>query len=1177
MRQRTARAESFLPAPPQEEGAGFGAPVSAGERKIPKNFPFDPKALQPLARTVWASSVALGHALTAYRNFNRVKSSSVSPDGLLGGRGYVLKVTDLRTRLFRACEELSSVIDTLHDEINAPHWQPKLADLDANSAEDILHLLDEADSTMKDPEEEADEKIDDLESENDGPGGTSTKERFGDKETPGSDLPKGGNADELTKTPGSSRNKLASWDYQPATNPKDTWTNIPGGPRVPSLDRNLIENSPGGSANVGEPSSERNRERTREETDENKGIKFYAAVAYSVLPDGSLEPQNTVDDFGLGYGAKGPNYNPPQSDGKGITGPTSGLPAGPPASKVSPWDSDSTLVTERQVNDTTRHGQSKLPQPPLNVSPVARSDYYEDKGLQPLTAESTLPQPQDAMTPTDTDLPGASAMFDPRDTGYRRWDVIPVVKPDPLTSRKLPMGDLGNLADFFEETAGPVDHEWLAVDPSEYGASEALPQQNLDMVPDLKALWSHADRDPSVYAVPNRGMLENFGDASLRHAEPPASLTKEAMTRAARQILLVNQEPAAFFDALRRNHDLSTLRAHKGVLASVLAERGLLGPFYLDSLDFPGCNKREGVALAHQWYASTPYVLAKPDCGGCVFASKELGKDHCSVFAKTLVATPPYTEAEALRVEGAQAARGVQASQASTPKERIRLALLASPVVSQALPETKPVENTSRTLTPVKPAPAVTVAEDLALPKAAALVVLTTQVQSGKVAFDQAAQWHARIREASTSATLSGVVTDLTQATPLAKRVYEANPQAPVAPLPSMPEVQQALVTAANLTKKRDAAFNLKVAQEKAKPVLALLRREMLKGRKPGQLEQALRASFDVTDLASTKPFWAPLVKEAGLYGEVYLPQEAFADCLRGADIVASYQPTLKVIVSGQKCAGCVHNRVGYCNVYRRPLVAGKEAAFTPTVARSVFDDKLTRGTLPASSWSRYASLTPRDAVQAMYREEQAQQARRADDLYTAFAGASQEYSTSDLTKRDVVKTARLQLNEGLYGDDLLSALRLRFDERDLRASLPLLRPVLAEQGLQGIYYVDPTVYDDYGTGCDTASSLHRTRGAIKYAKVGPACFGCLFQTRPGVCSKLAKTLVQNPPYTDKTAQQKAILASGRSTETDYASLLNNGANVVAEYHLRSQGDIELDPENPNPAPIGVQLGGNVI
>ena len=124
-------ASAGMPIPPKK-----GAfPFAPSKRNIPKNHEFDPKALKPMSRMLWAMSVSLGHALTAYRQFTKLKSVTVSPDGMLGGQGYVMSVKDIRQKLYEACEDLSAISDTIHDEINGPHWLPKLSQLDDSDFE----------------------------------------------------------------------------------------------------------------------------------------------------------------------------------------------------------------------------------------------------------------------------------------------------------------------------------------------------------------------------------------------------------------------------------------------------------------------------------------------------------------------------------------------------------------------------------------------------------------------------------------------------------------------------------------------------------------------------------------------------------------------------------------------------------------------------------------------------------------------------------------------------------------------------------------------------------------------------------------------------------------------------------------------------------------------------------
>ena len=50
-------------------------------RTFPRNYGFNPKAKKPLAKVLWSVSVALGHLISAYSTFTKIKAVSISPDG----------------------------------------------------------------------------------------------------------------------------------------------------------------------------------------------------------------------------------------------------------------------------------------------------------------------------------------------------------------------------------------------------------------------------------------------------------------------------------------------------------------------------------------------------------------------------------------------------------------------------------------------------------------------------------------------------------------------------------------------------------------------------------------------------------------------------------------------------------------------------------------------------------------------------------------------------------------------------------------------------------------------------------------------------------------------------------------------------------------------------------------
>jgi hypothetical protein len=323
-------------------------------------------------------------------------------------------------------------------------------------------------------------------------------------------------------------------------------------------------------------------------------------------------------------------------------------------------------------------------------------------------------------------------------------------------------------------------------------------------------------------------------------------------------------------------------------------------------------------------------------------------------------------------------------------------------------------------------------------------------------------------------------------------------------------------------------------------------------------------------------------VREAGLYGVVYSTQDSFEDCREGADFLSKHGSKIRAIVAGDKCASCIFSKVGRCLMYGRKLVAKVDDIYTPDTVAAVLDEHKMAGTIPATAIHTDWGSTPREALRNIHKVASsplptAVDAARAT-VQTAFHGLRQEHTTGDLTRREVLRTASRLMNEGLYGVELQRVMQSKFDPRDLVASAQELRSVVAgNQGLQGIYFVDPTVYDDYGKGCKEAQRLHRTRNAIRYAKVGDKCASCVHQTQLGVCSVLNKRLATEPPYQDKLAQQRAILATGLSTASpDYGSLVNNGMTMIQEFELKSAGALELHPVGES-FDASIQFGNNDI
>jgi len=419
--------------PPGLEDSGGGGGVST-KRNIPQDHPYEPKALKPMAKALWATSMSLGHAITALRHMSRIKSSTVSPDGMLGGRGYVMPVPDVRKTLQAAVEGLSKITDTLHDEITAPHWKPRLAQLDENEAEDVENFVQKSEQILEDPEQDAEEAADEIEHANDKEG--EEDEDIEDDE-PASDIP-GGGAAETNEAPAPAPKdevlKTASTHYNyfrqaNSSLPVETLS----GPRIEHLDREDGDpNPPEAYPNDdwGQPG--------QREYDYPSPWDNDLRQADSGMP---IDPTPTdAWDFGLGYGARGEgaeNDANPTEDGKGVWGPHSGLPGTPAGSSGDTTPALDSELSRHQARIQPIgayvppgvyahtlpgiHSQSELPND--GERPVARSDYYRgDKGNQITYSQSELPAEATPGVQVSPGLMNTDYVYEDLETPYTTYD-----------------------------------------------------------------------------------------------------------------------------------------------------------------------------------------------------------------------------------------------------------------------------------------------------------------------------------------------------------------------------------------------------------------------------------------------------------------------------------------------------------------------------------------------------------------------------------------------------------------------------------------------------------------------------------------------------------------------------------------------------------------------------------
>jgi hypothetical protein len=162
-RNRTAGEVRFIKDRGGDKGEWAWNTPGPSQREMSEEFVFKTKHLKPLAMTLRASLMSMGHAISAYNTFTRIKSADVSPDGNLGGKGYIQKIADMRRQYMNIVEALSALSDTLYDELNAPHWHPTADTGGPRERDEVREIMDDAEEIRQDPEgwaEEAETEMD---------------------------------------------------------------------------------------------------------------------------------------------------------------------------------------------------------------------------------------------------------------------------------------------------------------------------------------------------------------------------------------------------------------------------------------------------------------------------------------------------------------------------------------------------------------------------------------------------------------------------------------------------------------------------------------------------------------------------------------------------------------------------------------------------------------------------------------------------------------------------------------------------------------------------------------------------------------------------------------------------------------------------------------------------------
>lgn len=125
-----------------------------------EGFEYDKAKAKYLKKALHNINVSLGTLLAAMKELALLRGSEISPDGMLGGRGFIMPFKEMKKVLNESISDLSDITDTLADELTNPKWglskaeRKKVKEEKEEIKEETEEVTEEAEVIEEDAKEE---------------------------------------------------------------------------------------------------------------------------------------------------------------------------------------------------------------------------------------------------------------------------------------------------------------------------------------------------------------------------------------------------------------------------------------------------------------------------------------------------------------------------------------------------------------------------------------------------------------------------------------------------------------------------------------------------------------------------------------------------------------------------------------------------------------------------------------------------------------------------------------------------------------------------------------------------------------------------------------------------------------------------------------------------------------
>jgi len=95
---------------------------NAEGQRFTNGFEYDKSKANHLKKALHNINVSLGTLIAAMKDLSLLRGSDITPDGQLGGRGFIMPFREMKQMINESVSNLSDVTDTLADELTNPKW-----------------------------------------------------------------------------------------------------------------------------------------------------------------------------------------------------------------------------------------------------------------------------------------------------------------------------------------------------------------------------------------------------------------------------------------------------------------------------------------------------------------------------------------------------------------------------------------------------------------------------------------------------------------------------------------------------------------------------------------------------------------------------------------------------------------------------------------------------------------------------------------------------------------------------------------------------------------------------------------------------------------------------------------------------------------------------------------------